>query len=106
MGAAVGAGRGAAAVVAGVVSVAWGWVVKPSPAERLLEAKDVAELLAVPVSWVRQTTRAGHLPHVALGRYVRYDRVEVLRWVDEQRQGGGPNFRRHRPALASERGEA
>jgi excisionase family DNA binding protein len=65
--------------------------------DRLLDAKEVAELLNVPVSWVRETTRAGHLPSVALGRYRRYDRDDVLEWVAELKAGGGPAFRRHRP---------
>lgn len=65
--------------------------------DRLLDANEVAELLAVPVSWVRQTTRAGHLPHITLGRYVRYERDDVLAWVESLKAGGGPSFRRHNP---------
>jgi len=57
------------------------------PRERLLSAAEVAELLAVPVTWVRERTRAGHLPHVRLGRYVRYERNEVLTWLSEQTSG-------------------
>ena len=41
--------------------------------DRLLEAKEVAELLSVPETWVREHTRSGAIPHVPLGRYVRYD---------------------------------
>ncbi len=65
--------------------------------ERLLEAKEVAELLAVPESWVRQHTRSGSIPHVPLGRWVRYDREDVLRWVQELKTGGGPGFRKYQP---------
>lgn len=36
--------------------------------DRLLTADEVAELLAVPVSWVRESTRSGAMPHVELGR--------------------------------------
>jgi excisionase family DNA binding protein len=55
--------------------------------ERLLSATEVAELLAVPVTWVREATRAGLLPHVRLGRYARYERDQVLDWVTQQRSG-------------------
>ena len=55
--------------------------------ERLISATEVADLLAVPVTWVREATRAGRLPHVRLGRYVRYERDEVLDWVTQQRSG-------------------
>ena len=62
--------------------------------DRLLTAAEVAELLAVPESWVRQETRAGRLPHLRLGRYKRYERAEVLAWVEGQRAG---QWRRHVP---------
>ena len=56
--------------------------------ERLLTAAELAELLSVPESWVREATRAGRLPHLALGRYRRYSRAAIERWLGEQR--GGP----------------
>lgn len=68
--------------------------------DRLLTAAEVAELLSLPVSWVRGHTRTGAIPHVPLGRYVRYERAEVLAWVDSLRAGGGPRFRRHEPKVA------
>jgi excisionase family DNA binding protein len=55
--------------------------------DRLLSATEVAEILAVPVTWVREATRAGRLPHVRLGRYARYERDQVLVWVTQQRLG-------------------
>jgi len=56
--------------------------------ERLLIAKEVAELLAVPESWVREATRDGRLPHLSLGRYKRYERAAIDTWLSEQRQPG------------------
>ena len=61
---------------------------------RLLEAHEVAELLSVPVSWVRAETRAGRRPHLELGRYRRYDREAVLAWLETQRAG---QWRKHHP---------
>ena len=61
---------------------------------RLLTADEVAELLAVPVSWVREATREGRLPHLRLGRYRRYDREAIEAWLAEQR--GGPPVTRPR----------
>jgi excisionase family DNA binding protein len=52
--------------------------------ERLLTAKEVARLLAVPESWVREATREGHIPHVKLGRYRRYQPAAIEAWLDEQ----------------------
>jgi excisionase family DNA binding protein len=68
--------------------------------ERLLDAGEIAQLLNVPVSWVRQETRAGRLPHLELGRYRRYEREAVLAWLSEQRAG---QWRKYVPALASGR---
>jgi excisionase family DNA binding protein len=55
--------------------------------ERLLTAKEVAELLSVPESWVREATRGGRLPYLALGRYRRYEREAIEAWLAEKRQG-------------------
>ena len=68
--------------------------------DRLLTAVGVAELLDVPVTWVRGHTRSGSIPHIVLGRYVRYRREAVLAWIAECEQGGGPSFRKHRPRAA------
>ena len=62
--------------------------------ERLLTAADVAELLTVPESWVRQETREERIPHLTLGRYKLYDREAVLAWLEGQRAG---QWRRHEP---------
>ena len=56
--------------------------------ERLLTAKEVAALLAVPESWVREATRDGRLPHLKLGRYRRYQRHAIDAWL--QAHQGGP----------------
>ena len=57
-------------------------------------------MLAVPVGWVREHTRADGIPCVRLGRYVRYDRADVLAWVEGLKEGGGPRFRKHQPSPA------
>jgi len=67
--------------------------------ERLLIAREVAELLAVPESWVREATREGRLPHLALGRYRRYSREAIEAWLEEQRAGPAPASRQGRADL-------
>jgi excisionase family DNA binding protein len=64
--------------------------------DRLLAAAEVAELLAVPERWIREHSRSGLLPHVRIGRYVRYRREAVMAWVVEQEQGGAA-WRKHHP---------
>jgi excisionase family DNA binding protein len=64
--------------------------------DRLLDAAEVAALLNVPVSWVRESTRSGAMPVVELGRYRRYDREAVLDWLASCSRPGRPvALRRH-----------
>jgi excisionase family DNA binding protein len=61
---------------------------EPCPAsspDRLLVADEAAALLALPVSWVREATRQGELPNVRLGRYRRYVRADLERWIEEHK---------------------
>jgi excisionase family DNA binding protein len=50
--------------------------------EQLLTAEQVAERLAVPVSWVRSASREGAIPCVVLGRYRRYKWSAVEEWLE------------------------
>jgi excisionase family DNA binding protein len=53
--------------------------------DRLLTAKQVAQLLALPESWVREATREGRIPHLRLGRYRRYQPAAIDAWLAENR---------------------
>lgn len=48
--------------------------------EPLLDAKGAATLLNVPATWVLAEARADRIPHVRLGRYVRFDATELNVW--------------------------
>jgi excisionase family DNA binding protein len=66
--------------------------------ERLVDAAAIAELLGVPTSWVREQTRAGAIPHIRLGRYVRFSEDVVRAWLEECSRPGRPvAFRHHDP---------
>jgi excisionase family DNA binding protein len=61
----------------------------------LLDSGQAAEILNVPKSWIAAEARAGRIPHVRLGRYVRFNRDELMRWCEGRsvgprpRRGGG-----------------
>jgi excisionase family DNA binding protein len=57
---------------------------------RLLTAEDVADMLSVPVSWVRRESKAGRLPHVKLGRYYRYSEPSIRAFVAGLERGPTP----------------
>jgi excisionase family DNA binding protein len=46
----------------------------------LIDAEAVGELLGVPASWVLAQARRERIPHVRLGRYVRFDPGELEAW--------------------------
>jgi excisionase family DNA binding protein len=56
-------------------------------ADRLLDAREVAEFLHINVSHVRELTRRGELPCVRFGRYVRYRRESLLAWIEARESG-------------------
>jgi excisionase family DNA binding protein len=52
-------------------------------AKNLLAAGELAECLGVPESWVRTEERAGRIPSLRLGRYVRFRLIDVERSLAE-----------------------
>jgi excisionase family DNA binding protein len=60
-----------------------------TPEQRaLLTAGEVAELLAVPTSWVYAQSRAGRIPTVTCGRYRRYRRAAIDAWIAQLERAG------------------
>ena len=56
--------------------------------EALLTPSDVAEILRVQISWVYERTRrhgTARLPHIKIGKYLRFRKEDVLGWLDEYR---------------------
>jgi excisionase family DNA binding protein len=62
----------------------------------LLDSGQAAAILNVPQSWVAAEARAGRIPHVRLGRYVRFNRDELMAWCE--RRSVGPRAKRGRRA--------
>lgn len=51
--------------------------------EPLLNADEAAQLLHVPRSTLYELVRSRHLPHVRVGRSLRFTRGHLTQWVDE-----------------------
>ena len=51
--------------------------------ERFLTVRELAGILQVPQSWIYQRTRLGYtaIPHIKVGKYVRFDLDEVLTFL-------------------------
>ena len=55
---------------------------------QLLSVQEVAKLLQVPVSWVYEHTRprcAAPLPHVKLGKYLRFLQADIRSYLEDAR---------------------
>ena len=52
----------------------------------LVTVQVMAEMLDVPVSWIYQRTRFGResIPHIKLGKYIRFDPKEVIDFFKEK----------------------
>lgn len=59
--------------------------------EEFITVGDLAKRLKVPASWVYQRTRLGQeaIPHVKMGKYVRFNWNEVIAFLraDQKRVG-------------------
>lgn len=58
-----------------------------SPEGGLVDARSAARLLDVPPTWLLARARAGAIPHVRLGRYVRFETPVLRSWWEAQRRG-------------------
>lgn len=54
----------------------------------LMDVTETARMLRVPVSWVYERTRRRgreRLPHLKLGKYLRFEIAAVREWLNAQR---------------------
>jgi excisionase family DNA binding protein len=61
----------------GLVMNEWG--------QDLMTVAETAEWLKVPVSWVYERTRKrgrDRIPHIKLGKYLRFERAAVRAWLE------------------------
>jgi len=62
--------------------------------KRLLTVEEVADMLQVPKSWIYERTRRRgqeQLPHLKVGKYLRFEELAVRDFLDRQRVGASPN---------------
>ena len=60
------------------------------PEEELMTVGDVARLFKVPISWVYERCRKGDpnpLPHLKLGKYLRFSRSALFAYIEGLRRG-------------------
>jgi excisionase family DNA binding protein len=55
---------------------------------RLLTPDEIAELLGVKKSTIYQWTHQGFIPHVKLGRSLRFREAAIEKWVEKRSEAG------------------
>jgi excisionase family DNA binding protein len=58
--------------------------------ESLLDVEGLARRLGVSVRFVRRLVEERRIPYVKVGRFVRFDPVDVERWIDAARMEPTP----------------
>ena len=53
----------------------------------LLNVDDVAGMIGMSKDWVYAEVRAGRIPHVPLGRYVKFRPEAIEKWLEEIERG-------------------
>ena len=53
---------------------------------QLIGIKEMAEKLAVPVSWLYERTRNNKIPCIRVGKYLRFQETEVWEWLKQQNE--------------------
>ena len=60
----------------------------PTKPALLLTPQQAAEALAISPRKLWSMTASGDVPHIRLGRSVRYPVADLEKWIEEQRKGG------------------
>ncbi len=56
--------------------------------DKLLSVHEASELLGVKVSTLYSWIHQGFVPHVKLGRLVKFSATDLTRWVEEKKHEG------------------
>jgi excisionase family DNA binding protein len=54
----------------------------------LIGVHEAAKRLDVPLSWVYRWSREKKLPSVRIGKYLKFDPVELERWIRQREENG------------------
>jgi excisionase family DNA binding protein len=58
----------------------------PDPQSLLVNSREAAKLLSISERSLWSLKASGSIPHVRIGRLVRYDRQDLQSWIEEQKQ--------------------
>ena len=53
--------------------------------DTIFNLKELSEYLNVPDSWIYRQTCDHNIPHYKLGGYLRFKKIEIDKWLEEQK---------------------
>ena len=53
--------------------------------EGLLTADELADILKVKISTIREWTHTNYVPHIKFGRLVRFSEHDITKWLEEKK---------------------
>lgn len=53
--------------------------------EKLLTPEEVKEILNVKLSTIYQWTHLGFIPHIKVGRFLRFEQSEIEKWLRKKK---------------------
>lgn len=56
---------------------------------QLVRSQDAARFLALSDRKLWELTRSGNVPHIRIGRSLRYDLDDLRRWIEQQKKANG-----------------
>jgi excisionase family DNA binding protein len=59
-----------------------------NPGQLLISPKDVAAILSISPRKLWSLTASGEIPHLKIGRSVRYPLTDLQQWIELQKKGG------------------
>ena len=68
----------------------------------LLTVDEAARFLRVKASWIYERTRTNEIPHIKLGKYLRFEEEELQAWFRRWRRDGRGGLEVRAPRTSSE----
>ena len=50
----------------------------------LITVDELATMLQVPKSWIYDRTRNNRIPYIKIGKYIRFDKDEIIEWIKNE----------------------
>lgn len=60
--------------------------------KKLLSIEEASEFLNLKVSWLRSAVFKDKIPYLKVGRLVRFDQSDLVKWIEEKKEESKRDF--------------